>query len=272
MTHKLKCTALLVVVAAVEAYAARGTRQTPQTTPRRLQTTHLTYDTSNFDPHHIKRHGPPYHQQITNPTARPAPTIGCARAAQLTMQADATNTDALKPADGTTKRSFKSWLAKWVKFDKKALGALGANAFFTYGVVSNLNAGATISLAWYTFCSTRGLSPLAPGQWSKFLIVYTGIYATLGTILRPFRMALAVTCTPIFDRTIVGLQKRLPYRTSRPRLNRTLALVLFTLVGNVLMTSGVIGAGCWLGSALSGVPAFPPGWVNPLRRAATVAA
>eukprot|EP00965_Chrysotila_dentata_P059511 1974766-Pleurochrysis_carterae.AAC.5 len=42
--------------------------------------------------------------------------------------------------------------------------------------------GITLALAWYTFCRSSGLSPLAGGQWSKFLLTYATIYATLGTV------------------------------------------------------------------------------------------
>ena len=82
-------------------------------------------------------------------------------------------------------------------------------------------AGLTIALAWGTFCKSSGLSPLVPGQWPKFVAVYVGIYATLGTILRPFRVALAIGLTPSFSKTITYLQQRLPY-ASRPKLNRGL--------------------------------------------------
>ena len=56
------------------------------------------------------------------------------------------------------------------KFDKEKLKTLGVDAFFTYGVVSNINAGFTVALAWGTFSKASGLSPLAPGQWKAFLV------------------------------------------------------------------------------------------------------
>ena len=85
----------------------------------------------------------------------------------------------------------KAWVKKWVhhtappppppssssqvcltqaKFDKEKLKTLGVDAFFTYGVVSNINAGFTVALAWGTFSKASGLSPLAPGQWKAFLV------------------------------------------------------------------------------------------------------
>ena len=36
----------------------------------------------------------------------------------------------------------RAWFGKWMKFDRASLSKLGVDAFFTYGLVSNLNAGA----------------------------------------------------------------------------------------------------------------------------------
>jgi len=153
---------------------------------------------------------------------------------------------------------FRAWVKKWAKFDKDTLKALGVDAFFTYGIVSNVNAGLTVALAWGTFSKASGLSPLAPGQWKSFMITYAGIYATLGTVLRPFRFALAVSCTPLYSRVIASLRERLPYRTTRPALNRTLALVVVSLFFNVVGTFAIIGLGIWVSSLFTGVPPIPP--------------
>ena len=110
--------------------------------------------------------------------------------------------------------------------------------------MSNINAAFTVALAWGTFSKASGLSPLAPGQWSKFLATYVGIYATLGSLLRPFRFALAVGATPLYTKVITGVRDALPFRKTRPALNRTLALVLVSLFLNAAGTCGIIAAGC----------------------------
>ena len=104
-----------------------------------------------------------------------------------------------------------------------------------------------MALAWGTFSKASGFSPLAPGQWSKFLATYFGIYASLGTLLRPFRFALAVGATPLYTRVIAGVRDALPFRKSRPALNRTLALLLVSVLLNAVGTFGIIGIGCLLG-------------------------
>lgn len=151
----------------------------------------------------------------------------------------------------------RAWLTKWNTFDRTALGKLGVDAFFTYGLVSNLNAGLTISFAWFSFCQQTGLSPLAPGQWPKFLLTYGVIYATFGTVTRPLRMAFSVSVTPLFSSVMKRLQARMPFAETRPKLNRTLTLLLFSVVGNMLCTFLLIAAGVWTAGIVSGVPPFP---------------
>ena len=98
------------------------------------------------------------------------------------------------------------------------------------------------------------------------MITYAGIYATIGTVLRPFRFALAVGSTPVFTAFVQRVRGALPFAESRPALNRTLALVLITLLLNVAGTTGIITAGVWLAGINTGVPAFPPGFQLPFGR------
>ena len=138
---------------------------------------------------------------------------------------------------------------------------LPKQAFFAYGLVSNANVGFTAALAWFTFSKRTGLSPLVPGQWRAFLAVYVGIYATLGTLLRPLRLAFAVGITPSFTAFVGNLQRRLPFYDTRRKLNRTLAIICISLMGNVLGTFAIIALGVWIASLASGVPAIPPGFM-----------
>lgn len=161
---------------------------------------------------------------------------------------------------GEASEGFGAWFKKALKFDRDTLAKSGVDAFFTYGVVSNLNAAITLSLAWATFSRASGLSPLAAGQWKKFLAVYVGVYATFGTVTRPFRFAAAISLTPIYSRLIMRVRGKLPFRDSNPKLNRTLALVIISLFGNVTGTCLIFGLGIVIAGFVTGVPPFPPGW------------
>ena len=103
----------------------------------------------------------------------------------------------------------------------------------------------------------RAVSPLAPGQWKAFLAVYAALYATVGTLMRPFRLAAAISFTPVFEATLQHVRARVPYAQSRPTLNRGLALVVLILVGNVGSTCALTALGIWLAATVTGVPVFP---------------
>ena len=61
-----------------------------------------------------------------------------------------------------------------IKLNKESLAKLGLNALLAYGFVSNVSYITCVILAWVTFGKSTGLSPLAPGQWKKYLLVYAG--------------------------------------------------------------------------------------------------
>ena len=61
-----------------------------------------------------------------------------------------------------------------IKLNKDSLAKLGLNALLAYGFVSNVSYITCVILAWVTFGKSTGLSPLAPGQWKKYLLVYAG--------------------------------------------------------------------------------------------------
>lgn len=154
---------------------------------------------------------------------------------------------------------FRAWMKKWASFDKDKIKTLGIDAFFTYGVVSNLNVALLTAIAWTTFSTTTGLSPLAPGQWKGFVATYGALYISLGSIMRPFRMAFAVTATPVYTAFVTRIRSGLPFAESNPKLNRTLALIVVSLVFNMAGTFLLIAGGAWVAGQISGVPPLPPG-------------
>lgn len=170
---------------------------------------------------------------------------------------DAAASDAGAPSPSAFGRA-RAWFSKYAKFDRKKMQTLGVDFMFTYGVVSNLNVAVTAALAWGVFCRTTGLSPLAPGQVKGYVAAYTTIYLSLGTVLRPVRMAFAVTATPLYARAVAKVRQVLPFRESRPPLNRTLAIILLSILLNVFATGILAALGCSLASLITGVPLLPP--------------
>ena len=102
---------------------------------------------------------------------------------------------------------------------------------------------AQVSLSWITCSRATGLSPLAPGQWKGFLAAYGALYLSLGSLLRPLRIALSVTVTPAYTRFVGRIRDRLPFRTTRPALNRTLAIIVVALLLNFVGTCAIVFLG-----------------------------
>ena len=207
-------------------------------------------------------HGPPGHANGLRAPEASTPHVqfptACGRTKVL-LQADADGDSSVPNGrlSGAVKK-MRAWCSKFA--DKDVLAKLGVDAFFSYGFVSNVNAGCTIALAWLTFTRAAGLSPLAPGQWGKFSLTYVGIYATVGTIMRPFRIALAVAITPKFSAVVRAVQSRMPFYETKPRLARTVALVIISFFGNIGVTCGVTALGIYASSLVTGVAPIPPGW------------
>ena len=154
----------------------------------------------------------------------------------------------------------KAFFQKWAKFDKDTIKKLGFDAFFTYGVVSNANVAVLVGLAWATFSRASGLSPLAPGQWKGFVGTYAALYLSLGSILRPIRFAVAVGATPVYTAFVEQIRATLPWKQTRPKLNRTLAIISVSLLFNVFGTFFLMFLGVSLAGLVTGVAPFPPGW------------
>jgi hypothetical protein len=53
------------------------------------------------------------------------------------------------------------------KLNTQKLASAGASTVLSYGFVSNVNAFTLLMIAWYSFVTSTGLSPMAPGQWPK---------------------------------------------------------------------------------------------------------
>ena len=84
----------------------------------------------------------------------------------------------------------KGWNGR-IPVDKNSLSKLGLNMLLSYGFVSNVSYITCLIISWVAHGRTSGLSPLAPGQWKSFLVIYSGLFAA-NNILRPIRFSLSL--------------------------------------------------------------------------------
>ncbi|KAG8459675.1 hypothetical protein KFE25_003127 [Diacronema lutheri] len=165
------------------------------------------------------------------PRARTSRTTAAAGGVRTALRrCTARCAEGLEPEAGAPQgvpQAETGWRAMLSKFvpDRALLAKHGWSIFISYGLVSNLNSGLLGSLSWATFRRANPtLSPLGFGtsQWTslsispKFLAIYAGYYATVGTLLRPARFALAVAMAPFFTRVVKTLRERfgLPQATA----------------------------------------------------------
>lgn len=132
---------------------------------------------------------------------------------------------------------------------KESLTKLGMNVLLAYGFVSNASYITCLILAWVTHGKSTGLSPLVPGQWKKFLLVYAGFFAA-NNVLRPLRFSLSIAITPAFDKFIDFVEKK----TSWGRKYCT-ATVIFIV--NICGPFAYLFAGLFVATTLANVPLLP---------------
>jgi hypothetical protein len=133
---------------------------------------------------------------------------------------------------------------------KQRLAKMGLAAALSYGWVSNMSYSVSVSVAWYIFSKQTGLSPLAPGQWKKFLAVYAGFWM-FNNIVRPIRVGMAVAISPKFDNFVTSLQDRM-------RVSRATAVTITVVLANLIGTTLFMSSGIAIAAIAAGVPVFPP--------------
>lgn len=116
-------------------------------------------------------------------------------------------------------------------------------------VVLYLTSSVQTSSLYFDNMMQTQLSPLAPGQWPKFLAVYAGFWA-FNNVVRPARFACSMLVTPYFDRTVSSIQRKL--RCSK---GRAIGIVVF--LANFCGTLLLMSVGIFLAASASGVPIFP---------------
>jgi hypothetical protein len=116
------------------------------------------------------------------------------------------------------------------------------------GIISNLNAGVLMTVAWLTVVRRSGVSPLE-GEWGQFLAIYAGLWVG-ASFMRPIRLSLALAAAPLVNSFMEGTQRRL-------RVSKGVAfgiLLAMIAAGSFTVIFGTIAA---LGGFPNGVPAVP---------------
>ena len=140
--------------------------------------------------------------------------------------------------------------------DKAKLTALGTSALLSYGFVSNVSYVTCLICAWVVFGRQTGLSPLATGQWPKFLAVYAGFWA-VQNIIRPLRFGLSVAIAPTFDR-FVDLVRRQASSVTGKQVPKAVAFGIVVLLVNIVGTCSYLFFGLATATKIAGVPFLPP--------------
>jgi len=126
------------------------------------------------------------------------------------------------------------------------LAKMGFSVLLSYGFVSNMSYSVSVSLAWYVFSKQTGVSPLAKGQWPKFLAVYAGFYV-FNNVIRPVRITLSAYVASYFDRMVKATQEKF-------HCKKGVAISIIVFFFNIVGTLSAMSAGITLASIASGVP------------------
>lgn len=126
---------------------------------------------------------------------------------------------------------------------------LGIFPFIVYNIVSQINFGTTMGIAWYMFNVHTGLSPWASGEWKRFLGFYAR-FLVLNQFIRPIRLAASLAFSPKVEGLCLQMEERFGWQ-------RTKAIVLTSAL--LYYIAMLYSATCILAaSTLSGVPILAP--------------
>eukprot|EP01031_Cornospumella_fuschlensis_P035370 gene35370-42866_t len=142
----------------------------------------------------------------------------------------------------------KGWNGKSI-LTKDQLTKLGLNVLLAYGFVSNVSYITCLIVAWVAHGKKYALSPLAPGQWKAFLLIYTGLWAA-NIVIRPARFTLSLALSPAFDRLIDFFRRKMS-------LTKTQATGLVVVLVNVCGTISYLTFGLFLATKIAKVPLLP---------------
>lgn len=174
----------------------------------------------------------------------------------VTTDATATTTTTTTKTGGSMpQRWYRSIVSMYQPRDtsltfRQRLAKMGLATILSYGFVSNMSYAVTVSCAWYIHNVKHQLSPLAPGQYKPFLLIYSGFWI-FNNVVRPIRLGVSLAVVaPQCD-------KILNYIQMQYRVSRTVAIAVTVFLANVVGTISAMSLGIVLASILSGVPIFP---------------
>lgn len=144
--------------------------------------------------------------------------------------------------------SGKGWNGKAI-VTKESMAKFGVNCLLAYGFVSNFSYITCVIIAWIAHGKKYHLSPLAPGQWKQFLLIYSGLWVA-NNIIRPARFSLSLVLSPFFDRGIRRLEESL-------KLNRVKSTSLMVFLVNFCGTISYLVFGLLAATRLANVPLLP---------------
>jgi len=142
-----------------------------------------------------------------------------------------------------------------------SLGVLSAASRLSLGVLS---AASRLSLGVLSAASRLSLGVLSAASRLSLGVLSAASRLSLGVLSAfsrrsPSAVSFGGSSAVPRRRVIKRLQASLPFGETRPKLNRTLAILLFSVFGNTFCTLALIAAGVWVAGLLAGVPALPPG-------------
>jgi hypothetical protein len=144
--------------------------------------------------------------------------------------------------------SGKGWNGK-AFLTKEKFAKLGINCLLSYGFVSNISYISCFIIAWVTFGRRNKISPLAPGQWKQFLLIYSGLWVA-NNIIRPARFSLSLLIAPLFDKAIKKIEKT-------TKLGRVRSTALLVFLVNVCGTISYLVFGLLAATKIANVPLWP---------------
>lgn len=151
---------------------------------------------------------------------------------------------------------------KNLSFLQRAGGAIkrnGVGYVVSYGLLSNISGCTLFAIAWALFVRNKRVCPLpltpgpsmffnacfallkVPYMHPKFLVFYAAMYATVGSAIRPFRIAIAAALTGPMQKFFDFIQERL----GCPRVLAWLIALLMVLCGSFGYLGIAIYTACW---------------------------
>ena len=132
---------------------------------------------------------------------------------------------------------------------------LGTTALLAYSSVANAVRGCTVAAAWAATSLAHGASPLAPGQWVRFMTTHDTLRLCFEPLMLPVCAGLTLLVALPYRKLVVDLQRRIPWHERRPLVSAAIVLGL-TYAAGMGMVAGLSAALIGASGAVIGVPAF----------------